>query len=106
MDSTSITTIAIEELQRENALLRQENAELTAKLNWFMEQFRINQRHRFGRSSKQTIPEQISLFNEAEAEVKPDLEEPIVEEIIYKRKKKRGKREEQLKDLPVETIEY
>ncbi|QSQ08855.1 hypothetical protein H0A61_01200 [Koleobacter methoxysyntrophicus] len=106
MENTLNTTITIEELQRENALLRQQNAELTAKLNWFMEQFRLNQRHRFGRSSEQTIPEQISLFNEAEAEAKPDLEEPTVEEITYKRKKKSGKREEQLKDLPVETIEY
>ncbi|NPV43733.1 MAG: hypothetical protein HPY70_07125 [Firmicutes bacterium] len=84
----------------------QQNVELTAKLNWFMEQFRLNQRRRFDRSSGQTIPEQISLFNKAEAEAKPDLEEPTVEEITYKHKKKNGKREAQLKDLPVETIEY
>jgi transposase len=46
------------------------------------------------------------LFNEAEAQSKPEAPEPTVEEITYRRKKKQGKREAQLKDLPVETIEY
>ena len=32
--------------------------------------------------------------------------EPTMEEITYKRRKRQGKREEDLKDLPVETIEY
>ena len=50
--------------------------------------------------------EQTQLFNEAEAEAKPSLPEPTLEEITYKRRKTKGKREEQLKDLPVETIEY
>ena len=50
--------------------------------------------------------EQDRLFNEAEAEAKPSLPEPTMEEITYKRRKTKGKREEQLKDLPVETIEY
>ena len=40
-----------------------------------------------------------SILIEAEAE-------PTIEEITHRRHKKRGKREEQLTDLPAETIEY
>lgn len=96
----------IEELQNRCAMLEQQNAELTAKLNWFQEQFRLSQQKRFGSSSEQTHPEQLQLFNEAESDAKPDLNEPTIEEITYRRKKKQGHREEQLKDLPVKTIEY
>lgn len=103
MDNTSKT---IEELQNRCAMLEQQNAELTAKLNWFMEQFRLKQHQQFGASSERTEPEQQQLFNEAEAEAQPSLTEPSIEEITYRRHKSQGRREEQLKDLPVKTIEY
>lgn len=96
----------IEKLKEENALQKQQIAELSAKLDWFIEQFRLSQHRQFGRSSEQTTPEQVSLFNEAEVEAKPDAPEPTVEEITYKRRKRQGQREEMFKDLPVETIEY
>lgn len=92
-------------LEQQNAELQQQNAELTAKLNWFEEQFRLSQQRRFGRSSEQTHPDQVELFNEAEVEAKPSAE-PVMEEITYRRPKKQGQRQEQLKDLPEETIEY
>jgi transposase len=97
-------TEIIETLETKYALLEQENAELTAKLNWYEEQFRLSQKRRFSGSSEAT-PGQQELFNEAEVEAKP-APEPTIEEIAYKRKKKQGKREEDLKDLPVEIIEY
>lgn len=100
----------IHELEDKIALLENEKAELLAKLNWFEENFRLNQHRLYGRSSEQTThSDQQTLFNEAEAldAVKPAVPEPTVEEITYKRKKKqKGHREEILKDLPVETIEY
>jgi len=106
MSNEHICDATTEEVQKENSLLRKENAELTTKLNWFMEQFNLNQQRRFGSSSEQTMSEQLNLFNEAESETKPDLVEPTIEEIIYKRKKKIGKRDIQLEDLPTETIDY
>ena len=104
MDNTAKT---IEELQTKCALQEQQIAELTAKLNWFEEQFRLSQQRQFGRSSEQTSPDQVELFNEAEAEAeaKPSAE-PTIEEITYHRRKKQGHRQEQLKDLPEEVIEY
>jgi transposase len=38
--------------------------------------------------------------------VKPEVPEPTLEEVTYRRKKKQGHREEMLKDLPVETVVY
>ena len=107
-NSSDTSAMSIEELKDHCAQLEQQNAELTAKLNWFMEQFRLGKHKQFGSSSEKTAPgqEQLSFFNEAEAEAKPDLSEPTVETITYKRKKQQGHREAILKDLPVETIEY
>lgn len=96
-------------LEDEKALLENEKAELLAKLYWYEEKFRLEQHKRYGRSSEQTIPEQQSLFNEAEIldAVKPIVPEPTVEEITYKRKKKqKGHREEMLEGLPVEVVEH
>jgi len=106
MENTSNATVIIKKLQEENAIQKQQIAELNAKLEWFMEQFKLSQHQKFGRSSEKTVTEQLSFFNEAESEAKPESFEPTVEEITYKRSKKVGHREEMLKDLPVETIEY
>ncbi len=95
----------IHEQEKRIAFLEHQNAELVAKLNWFQEQFHLNQHRQFGASSEKTPPEQTQLFNEAEVEAKP-TPEPVMEEITYRRRKRQGYREEQLKDLPVETIEY
>lgn len=88
------------------ALLEQQNAELAVQLEWYQNQYRLGQQKRFGRSSEKTNPDQLPLFNEAEKEAKPEDPEPEMEEVTYRRKKRRGKREAQLKDLPVETIEH
>ena len=42
MENTSTTTVTIEELMKENSLLKQEIEELKAKLRWFEEQFRLS----------------------------------------------------------------
>ncbi|MEY8304561.1 IS66 family transposase zinc-finger binding domain-containing protein [Anaerosalibacter bizertensis] len=87
-------------------LQAQQIEELTAKLNWYEEQFRLNQQKRFGSSSEKTNPDQLSFFNEAEKESRPEKEEPIIEEITYKRRKKKGLNKKSFEDLPVERIEY
>ena len=101
------TAKKMEELQNQYAMLQQQVTELSAKLSWYEEQFRLSQQRRFGASSEQTHPDQPQLFNEAETEAKPSLAEPTMEDIAsYRRRKKQGQREAQLEDLPVETIEY
>lgn len=81
--------------------------ELTAKLNWYEEQFRLSQQKRFGTSSEKTNMDQLSfLFDEAEKQADPKVIEATIEEITYKRKKQVGQREKMLEDLPVQIIEY
>ncbi|MET1247752.1 IS66 family transposase [Sporolactobacillus sp. STCC-11] len=105
---TDSNTPTIEELREERDALKKQNAELTLKLKWFQEQFRLSQKRQFGASSEKTHPEQLTLqlFNEAESESDTNLPEPTVETITYKRKKSQGQRQEKLENLPVEVIDY
>jgi len=96
-------------LEQQNAALLQQVAELTAKVRWFEEQFRLARHRQFGASSERTPAEQQPLlFNKAEVEAatqKPP--EPTLETVrSYRRRKARGHREAMLKDLPVEKIEH
>ena len=99
-------TCHCEELTDENALLRDRNQQLEEEVCWLKEQFLKSKQKLFGCSSERTDAAQCEmLFNEAE--VSGDSKAPVVEEIIYTRRKKSiGHREEMLADLPVETREY
>lgn len=101
-------TQTIEELASQNEQLSKENESLRAKINWLEEQFRLSQQRKFGVSSEKTHPDQLDLqlFNEAEVTADDQVEEPTLETITYRRKKRVGQREEMLKNLPTETIHY
>lgn len=105
---TDSNTPTIEALREERDALKRENAELTLKLKWFQEQFRLSQTRQFGVSSEKTNLEQLTLplFNEAESDANPQVPEPTAETITYKRKKKQGQRQEKLENLPVEVVDY
>ena len=59
-------------------LQAQQIEELTTKLNWYEEQFRLSKQKLFGTSSEQSDSDQLSIFNEAEKESRPEVEEPTV----------------------------
>jgi len=63
-------------------------------------------RRQFGVSSGKTDYDigQLSLFGEEEAEVPPEVFK--TEEITYERRKRKGKREEDLSGLPVERVDH
>ncbi|ULO10088.1 IS66 family transposase [Paenibacillus sp. 19GGS1-52] len=104
---TEVTNPTTENYEAAIAKLEQQNAELTAKLKWYEEQFRLAQQKRFGASSERTNPDQmeLDLFNEAEVLATPELQEPDVETITYSRKKS-ASRETKLEQLPIETVVY
>ena len=89
MENISYATMTTEELRERCSLLEQRNAELTAKVEWFMEQFNLLKHKQYGASSEKTVPgqEQLSFFNEAESESRPERQEPTVETITYKCRK-------------------
>ena len=85
-------------------------AKQAALIKYYEEQFLLAQRRRFGASSERTLIDsdtcrQLNLFGDSEEAAKK-LPEPEIEEITYKRKKRAGKREEDLSGLPVERIEH
>lgn len=111
-------------LQNQMRLMEENNRKLTAQLSKsektseellkqverLTEIIRLaNQRSHGRKSEKSEIPGQMSLFdslNEAEA-LKDNSPEPEITEVItYKRKKAKGKREEDLKDLPTRIIDH
>jgi transposase len=93
-----------EKLKTEISRLEQENSELRTLNNWYVEQFKLAQHLRFGASSeKQVLPGQMKLFNEAEVIADSSPPEPVLEEtVIRKRKKRSGKRDELYYGLPTE----
>ena len=107
MKSTTNPSNLITNLEERCLHLEQKNAELSAKVKWYEEQFRLAQKRKYAASSEKSDSEQLLLFNEAEQEAQPLLAEPTLEKITYERKKKQpGQREAMLKDLPVEMIIY
>ena len=75
-----------------------------------IEQIRIANQNRFGRRTEKldVIDGQLSLFDEAENLADSDTAEACVEEVVqaYKRRKKKGKREEDLSGFPEEPHEH
>jgi hypothetical protein len=99
------------ELQAEQIVqLTQVRTEQAARIAWLEEQIRLAAQRRFGPSSEKTSDDQqaaLMLFDEAEVTADDAVPEPTTETITaYTRRKQKGHREEQLKDLPVETREY
>ncbi len=93
-------------LQARVMQLEQENVDLNTKIQLLEQKLRLHQHKRFGASSEKTHPDQQRLFNEAEVTAVPLEAEPALETITYKRRKSKGKRKQDLKNLPVEVIEY
>ena len=81
-------------MEKQNSRLKEENEYLKRKL--------------FGTKSETSRSlgfEQLSLFNEAEAEANPKEEQFIVEEVSFKRKKKvKGCLDDKLSKLPQEDV--
>lgn len=61
---------------------------------------------RFGASSERTVEllDQISFFNEVEANAEAVVNEPEPEENLQRKKKQKGKRELDLSQLPTERV--
>lgn len=100
----------IADLEAKNSSLKELNFSLEKLNDWYIEQFKLLQKKKFGRSSEKDNDDQLSffdLFNESETLKEPIVIEPKEDEILVSSyKKKKRKRGESFSDLPVETIEY
>jgi len=97
-----------EELQNQIDMLKHKVAELEALVKWYEEQARLAKRRQFAASSERTEGvEQLGMFDEAENTADPKaVEEASFEEVTYTRKKRVGKRADDLSKLPAETVEH
>jgi len=80
---------------------------LSSNVEYLMEQIRIANSHQFGRKTEKLdvlCNGQLSFFDEAEKLSEENVSEPEYEEVVTRRKKQKGKREEDLKDIPVEKM--
>jgi len=88
--------------------MQKQISDLMSQVIFLTEQNLMLRQQLFGRKSEKKIRDvpdnQISLFNEAEAESDPTLPESEFVEITYKRKKQKGKRDLDFSGLPTEEI--
>ncbi len=96
---------------KEAYILQLENTvkSLEKQVNNLTEIIVLLRKQKFGSSSEKTpkseFDGQLNLFNEAEQEAATDAEEPAVKRVDgYYRKKSKTKREELLKDLPIQEM--
>jgi transposase len=103
---SDVKTVVIPQTEYEE--MKESIAKMELLIKYYEEQFLLSKRRQFG-SSSEASPEQLridNIFNEAEEQADQTLPEPVFEEITYKRKKRVGKREEDLAGLPVERVDY
>lgn len=88
--------------------MRNQISDLLEQVKFLTEQNLMLRQRLFGRKSEQKIDVvsngQISLFNEVEVESESATPEPELEEITYRRKKLKGKRELDFCGLPTQQI--
>ena len=76
-------------------------------ISLFEERIAMMQSQQFGRKTERIeCLDQMSIFNEAEELHRDEVEEPDVEEIVIRRKRPAGKREEQLEGVPSRIEHY
>lgn len=116
LDKSFIVNLFLQ-LQDQNDKLLGEVQELNKKMEVLIEQITLANKNRFGRSSEKTMDTSqicfmevdgtIVFFNEAEAVSDLDAEEPdILENKPARKPKTVGKKEADIKDLPVNIINH
>ena len=66
-------------------------AELEALVRYYEERLRLMNHRQFGASSEKGVsPDQLGMFDEAENTAGPEQPEPMLEQIIYTRRKRKG----------------
>lgn len=106
----TIRTEMIESLRAENKALKDENAELSQKVEWLMEQLRLLKKKQFGTSSEQgkgQLDGQLSfLFNEAEAYTAPPGVQKTTQVAAHTRKQSGSVKDVVPETIPVEVVEH
>ena len=113
LSQEQLNNLSKEELIAETLKLQDQYIDLSQKVDFLTELIMLMNQRQFGRKTeKNSVPDgQLNLFeffNEVESLSKPSLPEPDIESVVAKShsRKVKGKREEDLKDLPVRIINH
>ena len=92
--------LRMQQLQQQ---MQQEQLQLQQQIRTLNEKIAIMSARHFGRSTEklETLPGQMNIFNETEVAAAEAIAEPVIEQVVVRRKKKRNKRKEDLSRLPV-----
>ena len=105
-----LNTFSKSELVGMMVLLQDQMCQMNDNIEELTEQIRVLKQYRFGRHTEKLddIVGQLSLFNEAEAYADDGIPEPAADDVIISihKKKQRGKRDDDFKDLPHEVHEH
>ena len=95
LSSSELNNMSKEDLAAMILQLQQQVHTLTEKIAL------MNARH-FGRSTEklESLPGQMNIFNETEVAAAEAIAEPAIEQVVVRRKKKKGQRKEDLSRLP------
>ena len=82
--------------------------QLQQQINTLNEKIAIMNARHFGRSTEKldTLPGQMSVFNEAEAAAAEAIAEPAIEQVVVRKQKQKGQRREDLSKLPVRIANH
>ena len=115
LSEEQLNNLSKEELVAQAMELQDQYLNLSQRVDYLTEQVMLMNQRQFGRKTEKNISSvpdgQMNLFqffNEVEALAKPSLPEPSINSIPVKShsRKQRGKREEDLKDLPIRIIKH
>jgi len=108
--NTDLSSLSREELEKRYIELNTKYDSAVAKMNWYLEQYRLAMQKKYGQSSEKGIDgqmtlEDLPLFNEAEAMREPINIEASEAELLGGNTKKKSKRKN-IKALPVVVDTY
>ena len=99
----------VQSLEQDKSSLEEKNIALEQQLKLYEEWIRLNREKKYGASSEKHMSGQLLLliFNEVEDTALPLTPEPEFDTVVpTTRKRPKGKKQDMLRGLPVEVIEY
>ena len=92
-----------QQLLQQKQQLEQQQKQMEQQIYALNEKIAIMNARHFGRSTEKldTLPGQMNIFNETEVAAAEAIAEPAIEQVVVRRKKKKGQRKEDLSRLPV-----
>lgn len=90
------------QMQQLHEQLQQQQKQMEQQIHTLNEKIAILNARHFGRSTEklETLPGQMNIFNETEVAAAEAIAEPAIEQVVVRRKKKKGQRKEDLSRLP------